>query len=537
LASTVCAVSIGAKPGNYTATIVTYDAVSCTTSCTIPPGAKPLSLAESLAFAVTRGAANSIALTLSGIPAKVKVLPLTASSVINASQGIDLLGIGARKFVINAYDPDGNLIVGPGSPTYTVSQSGALGITVTPPTTGAPNTFSITPPAVYSASSATLTITATAGNLACTSSFAACTTNVTVNMKELLAVADNNSTIDIFEVGSTTPYATLSFGIAFGFFPGIGRSQYSIAFDHSGNLLVANCLQGCGASGPDSVAVFAPPYNGTPQFISNGIVAPSALMVTPSGNLFVANCASCSLGGADTVTQYAPPFTSSSAPISTTANGIAVPASLALDSTGVLWVGNCATCHGGTSDSVTSYASPYSGAASHTLFQNISSPQSIALDASNNLFVLNSNQPNVIFFAAPLYLDPVTPAPPTITSIGTVYNGATGNLSAPFSTLVSGSDVLIADNGSGTGAVLRCGPVFQTASPNCGSDILTITSGVNNPQAMALDGSADLFAANCQTCGGPGPNTVAEIIPPTYTTNSTFTLSNGSGPFALSVLP
>ena len=89
-------------------------------------------------------------------------------------------------------------------------------------------------------------------------------------------------------------------------------------------------------------------------------------------------------------------------------------------------------------------------------------PNAIALDAANDLFVANLGNASVVDYVAPAYAD--TGSAPTITTVGSTYNG--GSLSAPIMVRVRGSDVLIADNGSGTGAVLQCGPPFQSAAPN-----------------------------------------------------------------------
>jgi hypothetical protein len=48
----------------------------------------------------------------------------------------------------------------------------------------------------------------------CTQTGAVCSTSVVFDMKALLVVAQSGSTVDIFVVGQSTPYATLSFGAA-----------------------------------------------------------------------------------------------------------------------------------------------------------------------------------------------------------------------------------------------------------------------------------------------------------------------------------
>lgn len=519
LSSTVCSLSYNLKPGRYKASLVTYDAVSCIPRCTIPAGAKRLSAAQSVAFTVAAGMPNSISLILSAVPAALSVLPVTSASVLNASQGIDLLGTSSHALVVQATDGDGNVIFGAGAPTYTVSQTGGtLALTLKQPSAASPNEFTVSPPAAYSANTATVTVHASYAGQAtngCAQPGAVCSISRTFDMKELVAVTSGNS-VGLFELGSTTPYATLSFGIA---------NPTAIAFDRSANLIVANCLQGCsGTSSVDNIAIFAPPYTGVPAFLSNGVYAPQALALDAAGDLFVANCPSCRLvGTSDNITMYKPPFSNGSAPSVTVTNGIEHPVGLSIDTHNDLWVANCYTCSSLSGDTVTSYASPYTGSPTHVLLHDVSVPSSIALDGSNNLFVANRGTSSVAVYAAPSYTDSFTP---TVTVIGTTYNG--GNLANPTWLATSGSDVWIADSGSGAGAVLRCGPPFQTAAPNCGSDVLTVQSSVNNPQFIALDGAGNLFVLNAGT-----PN-VTTYAPPTFATATALTIGN---PSTLAILP
>jgi hypothetical protein len=520
LQSTVCSLVYKLKPGKYAATIVTYDAVSCTTSCTIPPGAKALSTAQSVPFTVKAGAANKIDLILSAIPAAYSLVPMTSDSVINAGHGIDLLGTALHKIAVEALDPDGNVIFGAGSPTYTVSQTaGSLAVTLGQPAAASPNVFTVAPPAAYSASTATVAVTASYAGQAtdgCAQTGAVCTTSIVFDMKELLAVASTfGNTVDIFSVGDTQPYASISFGVA---------HPTAVTFDASGDLLVANCLQGCtNTTSVDNIAVFAPPYSGVPAFVTTGVYGPQSLLISAGGNLFVGNCLSCRLGGTDSVTEYAPPFTNGSTPIATANNGVADPVSLALDPSGNLWVADCASCSGLSGDSVTSYASPYTGAPTHTLFRNVNVPVSIAVDASANVFVANQGgTPNVTGFVAPLYTDSSNPAVmTTITSI------AGYTLGGPVAVSASGSNVFIADNG---GALLECGPPFAIGggSPNCGSNAIAATSGLTTPNSMVLDTSQNAFV-------GDGSTGFVVELPPPYSTNTNLNPSNT--PNAMAVLP
>lgn len=523
LASTVCRLTYKLKPGKYTATIVTYDAVSCTTTCTIPPGAKRLSAAQRVAFKVVAGDANAINVILAAVVASLKILPSSSNSVLNAAHGIDLLGTAARSLIVEAFDADSNAIVGSGAPVLSVAQtSGTLPLKIVKPSSSSPNVFSVTPPAAYSANTATLTVTASfAGQSTngCAQAGAICKASAVFDMKELLAVASTSGNgVDVFAVGETSPYATIAFGVA---------HPTAVAFDAAGELLVANCLQGCAnTTSIDSVAIFSPPYSGVPTFITDGVYGPQSMLLSSSGDLFVGNCVSCRLGGTDSVSEYAPPFGTGSAPIATASNGIADPIGMALDAAGNLWVASCATCAGLTGDSVTSYAKPYTGAPTHTLFRNVAAPSSIAIDTSGNVFVANTGgTPNVTDFIAPSYTDSSNPA--VMTTIGTV---GTYTLTNPTAVLASGTTLFIADNNGGAGELLRCGPPFALggASPNCTS-ALDVAGGIDAPNALLLDAAGNAFVAN------GGTSNVAQLSAPSFSTFTT--LTPGNTPNAMAILP
>ncbi|MBV8490339.1 MAG: NHL repeat-containing protein [Candidatus Eremiobacteraeota bacterium] len=154
-ASTECQVSIAVAADTYNVTAHTFDQANETGNV--------LSAAQ-LQTTIVTGGANYIAMTLAGLPAKTIVAP--ADGLVRAHGGtFDLYGQGARRFIAETVDADGNLIIGDGAPTFTMgSPSGALsGVTVSPSSTtsSAPNVFTVTPPASYSAATASFTVTPT----------------------------------------------------------------------------------------------------------------------------------------------------------------------------------------------------------------------------------------------------------------------------------------------------------------------------------------------------------------------------------------
>jgi hypothetical protein len=185
----------------------------------------------------------------------------------------------------------------------------------------------------------------------------------------------------------------------------------AMTMDSKDNLLVANCSASCSGSTPDSLLAYAPPnYSGTPVSVTNGIPDPMSLGVDGSGHVFVGGTLTCTLPpcGLSQVTAYAAPYTSTSAPIATLANGINFPEAMTVDSSGNLYVAN-----GGALD-VTEYPAPgFSDASPTTLFGSSGySGSGIAIDQAGNLFMTGTqgNARRVVLSVPPYSgLTPIAP--------------------------------------------------------------------------------------------------------------------------------
>jgi len=90
---------------------------------TFPAGAKLLSTASKVPFAIKAGAANALNVTLSGVPAALAVSGLPSAT---AGQGF---GTKLPTFTVTAKDTDGYVIVGPYDKAITLSDSDATGAT------------------------------------------------------------------------------------------------------------------------------------------------------------------------------------------------------------------------------------------------------------------------------------------------------------------------------------------------------------------------------------------------------------------------
>lgn len=520
LATTVCTFSYLLAPGSYTATITTYDEAPVGGS--IPAGAKVLSTAQGVAFTITAGQTNDVGLTLSGVPTAIAIVPFSGFTAGTLGQTIDLIGLGAHKFMVQALDADGNTIFGAGSPTFSVASSGSLGVTLGQPSTAAPNAFSVSPPPAYSSATATVTVTASYAGQAtdgCAQSGAVCTASFAVDMKELIATLQSSS-FDLYEAGQTAALASITFTT--GTAPVSGQSAFT--FDSAGDLVIATCQVGCayGYGGtPDAVRIYAPPYDAAPITITKGIYHVESLALDSGGNLWVGSCYTCEVGGADTITKYTPPFSSSSVPALTISTNVSVPIALAFDPSGNLWVANCQTCVGaGTTDTVTEYSN--AGAQLPPTLTGLSQPYGLALDSSSDVFVANRNGSNVKEFSPPSYS---STSPTTLSTVGGTA------LSQPQFLYQSGSDLWIADNNAGTnGEVFECGlPI--TGGNDCTGPNVKITGSINQPVAFAFDGQSNLYVLN----NGGSANLVEYASPYTALTGQTST--GGYGTRALEVLP
>ena len=483
-AGAVCQAALALLPGNYTATVATYASAN-------PSPANAVGAAQTIAFAVSYGAPNVVNLTLSGVPTQVDVVPGSSMSAENAQDGIDLYGAGKHPLVAMVLDANSNVILGPSAPAITVAQTGgglALSISNNFANAGAsvPNAFVVSPPQSYAGGTATLHVTANfSGQSAnpCVQPGASCSGNVTLDVRQLLAVANSSiNTVTLYAGAQSTPLVTIQGGVT---------NPQALVFDAAGDLFVA--------SQPGTVTEYTVPYTGTPSTIALGVNHPQAMALDARGNLFVANGSA-----SNTVTEYAPPY--SGAPIATISTGIDDPVSLGLDSAGNLFVSNQAA------NTVTVYAPPYTGA-NIALSNGLNGPNSLAIDGRGNLFVsnLNSTPNSVVEFVPPFSSGSI----PTVTVANGVNEQGTIGLS-------TAANLFVPNQGANT--------VTEYAPPYAGTPT-TISGGQSQPVALAIDVSGNLFVANY------GNNTVTEYAPP-YAGASWITFSNGvNSPQALALSP
>jgi hypothetical protein len=483
LASTICQLTLILAPGSYNATITTYDGLNGTGNA--------LSTAQSVSFTVVAGTSNAISLTLSGIPASLIVLPDSATSGTNLSGAINLTGTAASKLLIEALDADGNVILGAGSPSFSVKAVGGFSVTLTQPASPSGNTFTITPPSAYKSGSAVLAVTASYSGQAtdgCAQAGAVCIAYVSVVMQQLLAAISGNS-VDLFTLGNPAPFTTLS-GLS---------SPRALAFDGSGNLYVAN-------TGTNTIAIYAPPYNGTPQALS--VTDPVALAFDGSGNLDVASYSG------NTIARYAPPITSASSAAATTSSGIIGPDALAINGSNLFVANSLANTVLGFSTSFSNGDSATTNVGGGT---GISAPNALAFDGNNRLYVSNSVSGcnSVSSVTVKEYSSPYT---------GSATSFGTANVNCPVGvtvTLGGTKRVFIANSSAGS---IDAVTVFTTGAS------YQSTLAAANPTALAIDGGNDVLVgssnANAITLYGNSSGFALQL-----------TMPNVTSPTAMAVLP
>ncbi len=467
LASTNCTLELPLAPGTYDLTLSTYDGYDATHGTA---AGSELSSGQTFGFTVVAGQANSISVTLSGIPVAISVWSNAKGVRGTQTSGFTEYATLAQRFSVAALDADQNLIVGPGAPTFTIAASSGSVFTITNPTTTSPNSFSLTGSG-NSGQTESFTATAAYSDGTCSAGGAVCGTTFSVtNLVQTLFVSNSTgNSITVYAGPYGTPTATVTNTV---------NAPQAIATDASGDLFVAE-------NSIAYVAIYASPYTGSPSFAGpNGVYATQSVLIGPGNALFA--------DGGVHAFAVGPPYTQAPTTITDSGSGQKQPS---LDASGNLFIPNQ------NNNTVVEYAPPYNAGPVTTISSGVAEPQQTLVDPTGNLFVLN-NDALVTEFAPPY-----TGAPTGIGRIG------------GFPTVLAmdaDADLFIGYGDSNTVSVY--------AKPYTGAPIVTASTGIDDPVALAIDYAGDLFVANA------GNSTVTEYAPP-YTGSPVATISSGvSGP-------
>jgi hypothetical protein len=454
-AGTTCTFALPLNAGSYTASITTYSGAG--------GSGNALSIAQAVPFTVVADQANQVSLTLNGIPAKL----------VTTSDGVDAV-------YVEAQDASGNVIVGPGSPTFTAARSsGATVAAITQPTQTHPNVISFAP--VSGATSGTETIGVTAsypsGTNACAQSGAVCTlaTAATVSyVSQTLFVSDDgDNNVAQFalplsssaEVGDPLPYP-----------------PYPLTHDAKGDVFVAT------ESPSSTFALISPPYTGI-RWIDTTAGEADSIAAAPNGDVIVADTDG-------TLTVYSPPF----APPVITAAGPNQAYAVTVDASN-----NAYVAYGNNTLSV--LAPPYTGAATATVATS-SLPISVLL--SDNDLIVGEFGP-IEVFALPL----ASGASP----IATITAGVNG---AYQMALDPNGNLWIANTGGGAHLA---GSIAEYTSPLTSGENPAVTIAMPvaghssySPYGLAFDAAGNLYV--CNSKGGPQAGGVLEFSPPITSSSS-----------------
>jgi DNA-binding beta-propeller fold protein YncE len=271
------------------------------------------------------------------------------------------------------------------------------------------------------------------------------------------------SSISVYGPGKTAPMRTITAGVA---------EPSAMAFDHAGNLYVANS-----AKGANTVTVYAVGGTNLLRAIRMGINRPADLAFDHKENLFVSN----NLGRVPhkkrlgSVSVYAP---GTNSPLRTITNGVVTPHGLAFDTSGNLYVANCCT-------KIQVYA-PGSGTPLRTL-GGLTLPRGMAFGLGGYLFVANAGGN---YYCSGF----VAKYPPRATkpSLDMPLPSQTGYSCGPFTTLVidGKANIYVPSTSSDD--------VDVYAAKN-GRRLYTIQyreNGIDNPLAVAIGSEGWLYVAN-----------------------------------------
>jgi hypothetical protein len=373
LASTVCTAVLPLPPGTYDASLATYDQTG--------GAGNLLSQAQNVPFTIVAGSANSISLTLGGIPASLAVAPFAPGYLRGGTGGLTLYGPATQKLVVEALDADGDVIAGAGAPTLSVTPSINGAMSVTGPTSAAPNVVTLAAstsgtPAVVTPQTLALVVTATPASQ---SGAAQLRANIPLRIAHSAVYVSDVGVVDVFYDGNVNggaPNVQITQSI---------NGPQGVAVNAAGTLYVAN---------NNNSTVTEYPAGGTSPTgtIGTGVSGPLGVAVDASGTLYVANF------GNSTVTEYT---AGSTTPNVTISNSINHPSGVAVDASGTLYV-TANVLSGKLTEYLAGSTSP------DVTINGLAYPSGVAVDAAGTVYVKSevfetveeffagSSSPNVI---------------------------------------------------------------------------------------------------------------------------------------------
>ncbi len=269
----VCNITFSLPADSYTGTISTYDQQLSGTTLQ----GNLLSSRQAFPVTIAANTANAINVVLGGVPAGALFAPATSSTLTGGPIAFSVYqNAGPQKVTLVATDINGNIIVGPGSPTIALSASDANFLASVIDATLNPNAFTLT---VAGPNPGTISLTATitpaaGGGTAIVRSFP-----ITV------AVPPGVATL----AGSLTSASGLQNGIGTA---ALFRNPRGIARTASGNFIVADTFNSVYRQVTPGGIVTTFAGNGTAasvnasSFAAAGFSNPSGVAIDAAGNVY-----------------------------------------------------------------------------------------------------------------------------------------------------------------------------------------------------------------------------------------------------------
>ena len=264
LASTLCQLSVVLAPGDYT------------TSVSLGDGTNTLSSTQSFPFTIVAGASNSIALTLGGIATSLAVIPTTPIRMRGTNNTFAVYGNHPVTFQAVPVDADGNFIIGPGSPTASVSLGSTVNASLSTPAPSNPTQWTLNPN--YTASDPTVPATTTLSVSATPvpySSGSTVSNSVALSIYQpwVYAVDRTTSSVNVYDEdgNAITAGITAFTGSAVGVYTnGIayhdGHLYLTLGYGHNGYIGVYSLFGGAALSTVGSAQI---PALGTPFYLQS----------------------------------------------------------------------------------------------------------------------------------------------------------------------------------------------------------------------------------------------------------------------------
>jgi hypothetical protein len=301
--------------------------------------------------------------------------------------------------------------------------------------------------------------------------------------------SSGNGAVTVYRVGNRTKLVnTIAEGIS---------NPRGMTLDGNGNLYVVNGSgsSSSSSSGGGSVTVYAAGSGDDILTITRGLSSPTAVAVDSHGFVYVANgsgSSSSSSSGAGSVNVYRPGHHHV---FHTISNGVGNPTALAFDGQGNLYVLNSSASSSSSGSSAAGSVSVYGPGNTDpklVISAGISMPSAFAVDSAGDVVVANgtgsSSSSSSSSGSVVVYAAGATSASATIT---------TGIANPRALALDAAGDLFVA-NQSGSSSSSSSGSSGSVTEYNAGSSspASTITDGVSNPNALALSASGMLFVSN-----------------------------------------